>query len=278
MNPNSTIYTNATDNMILFEYWCIYIIFMHICPCILFIPNKIYSTIYYYVYDNKETPIPIIQTEQQIIIPQPTTVCICEPKYEDKYKDKLLEHSLQIRSNYDTCDASMIEEEWKHLKNNILIENTPVGNVLMYYDSFKDTFIYYSDRIVPYKYLDTVGRKYVLQFKCVQLYYDQYPQHMPELLLLSPTSLFVPKTQIIPTGLSTYSVVAPKKKTGDVFAKLKTYNKPTVSELKDSSDQKINRYTYSGKLMNFLFLKKVTSNKMSYAEYKKNTTKQNKIN
>ena len=46
------------------------------------------------------------------------------------------------------------------------MEHTPVGNVLMIYDKERETFKYYSDNTIPYRYLDVVARKYVKFFDC----------------------------------------------------------------------------------------------------------------
>ena len=177
----------------------------------------------------------------------PETIEEVKPiEYDDLYKNKLRDCDFSLRKYNDIIK----ESDWIHLTNNILIENTPLGNVLMNYNASKDTFNYYSDRAIPYKYIDTVGRKYVLRFNCVPLYFDKDSSSA-----IKPMDIQVPKEK------------APEQ--ASVFAKLKSYkNKPIVSELK-YMDQKINRYTYEGKLMNFAFLKKTKTNKISYAGYKK---------
>jgi hypothetical protein len=78
------------------------------------------------------------------------------PKYEDKYKKE-----------FELAESSGTIE---NLKYNILMENTPNGNVLIFYDSTKDSFVYYSDKVIPYRFLDTVGRKYAIHFKCKNVY------------------------------------------------------------------------------------------------------------
>jgi hypothetical protein len=77
-------------------------------------------------------------------------------KYEDKYKKE-----------FELAESSGTIE---NLKYNILMENTPNGNVLMFYDYTKDSFVYYSDKVIPYRFLDTVGRKYAIYFKCKNVY------------------------------------------------------------------------------------------------------------
>jgi hypothetical protein len=51
-----------------------------------------------------------------------------------------------------------------------VLENCPVGNVLMKYDSKKLSFEYYSDRVVPFRFLETIARKYAHNFHCADIY------------------------------------------------------------------------------------------------------------
>ena len=88
--------------------------------------------------------------KKEIIVP------VVVEKYEDKYKKE-----FEVA---ETCETT------ENLKYNILMENTPNGNVLMFYDSTNDSFVYYSDKVIPYRFLDTVGRKYVIHFKCKNVY------------------------------------------------------------------------------------------------------------
>ena len=84
-------------------------------------------------------------------------------RYEDKYKER-----------FDALETTQIDmKELESLKNNILLETTPNGNVIMFYNSEKNAFEYYSDKIIPYRFLDTVGRKYVVQFRCKSIFTDK---------------------------------------------------------------------------------------------------------
>ena len=87
-------------------------------------------------------------------------------KYEDKYWDK-----YERMMDKDEAKDEEKEKENKEIgKNNILFENTPNGNVLMFYDSTRTSFIYYADTAIPYRYLETVARKYVTTYYCLPLY------------------------------------------------------------------------------------------------------------
>lgn len=51
-----------------------------------------------------------------------------------------------------------------------ILESCPVGNVLFKYNTNKESFEYYSDRNVPFRYLETIARKYVRNTHCIDIY------------------------------------------------------------------------------------------------------------
>jgi len=80
--------------------------------------------------------------------------------YEEKYNTHF---SKALNDNFNLIG---------NFKNNFIIENTPLGNVSMYYNSERECFEYYSDRVIPYRYLETVGKKYVYTFRCKDIFID----------------------------------------------------------------------------------------------------------
>lgn len=114
------------------------------------------QSIYYYTFKSYQyvksqikkwfpTPEPAKQVEKKQI-----------ERYEDKYTQKFYESEMK----------QLTPEELEKLKTNILLENTPVGNIIMFYNFEKEAFEYYSDKIIPYRFLNAAGRKYVVQFRC----------------------------------------------------------------------------------------------------------------
>jgi hypothetical protein len=87
-----------------------------------------------------------------------------EIKYEEKYMEKY--NNTNSIASWQAYTSDFLE----NLKNNIIIENTPLGNVLMYYDNKRETFVYFSDNSIPYRYLEVVSRKYVTTYNCKNLY------------------------------------------------------------------------------------------------------------
>ena len=66
---------------------------------------------------------------------------------------------------------NVLECAWKA---RILYESTPRGNIVMFYDVYKNGFSYYSDQTgIPYKVLNAVAMKYVIMFRCRDFFMDE---------------------------------------------------------------------------------------------------------
>ena len=79
--------------------------------------------------------------------------------------------------SYLSDPKNVLEKTWK---TRILIENTPRGNVYMYYDIFKQGFAYYSDQSgIPYKILNAIAMRYCVVFRCLDFFIDEnvVPKH-----------------------------------------------------------------------------------------------------
>jgi hypothetical protein len=196
------------------------------------------------------------------------------------------EESIEKATNY------VINERLDKLINNIIIETTPLGNVIMMYNNKKEVFEYYCDNTVPYRFLETVARKYVLTYFCRPLYIV-----MEEELKESEQKLVEQQNKEkrkAEEELANKSTAVPKK---SVFAKFKSYNKEALSgqinkaappknsipnNTSTNTDKPIllkeraNRYNFQGKIANFSLLKKVDKklvNKklaMTFSDFKKN--------
>lgn len=202
-----------------------------------------------------------------------------------------------IRSNaIAIANKRLIDIRIQSLSNNYVMEKTPQGNVLMLYDKDRETFKYYSDSTVPYRYLEVVGRKYVKIFNCRPLFVDMEEElKIVEEKWTKDYELKKAKELAEEKAKMERSSNQPKK---SVFAKFKSYNKEggngkismavppknsipnkQIVETKENEKillkEKANRYTYEGKFINFKFLQKIERkvfNKklnMSFAEFKK---------
>lgn len=198
----------------------------------------------------------------------------------------------------------VIDERLDKLKNSFIMEKTPLGNVLMLYNNKRGSFEFYSDNTIPYRYLETVSRKYVKTFGCRPIYCDMeeelknYEKKLEdkEREKEELEKRILEEKRISDEKNMSVSVVAEPKK--NVFAKFKSYNKeagtghvniaappknsiPNNKVTESSSDEKVllkenaNRYSYEGKLSNFNFLKKVDRKvvdkkyAMTFADFKR---------
>jgi len=213
----------------------------------------------------------------------------------DEERNKLMIESEQHAKQY------IINKRIEKLHNCFVMEKTPIGNVLMIYDKSKETFKYYSDCTIPYRYLEVVGRKYVKLFSCRPIFVDMeeelrlFEEKWEKEQELKKLKEEEEKKEDLLTAQSNSSNTDSKKK--NVFAKFKSYNKDAggkismaappknnipnkqISDIKENEKillkERANRYTYEGKFANFNFLQKIERkvfNKrlgLSFADFKK---------
>lgn len=208
--------------------------------------------------------------------------------------------NLKIESQ-NQAESFIINKRLDKLNNCYIIEKTPIGNVLMIYKKDSESFQYYSDCNIPYRYLEVVGRKYIKFFNCRPIFVD-----MEEEL-----KLFEEKWEKEQESKKIKEEQEEKRKADknqqpiqakkNVFAKFKSYNKDAggkismaappknsipnklVNETKENEKillkERANRYTYEGKFVNFNFLQKIERkmfNKrlgLSFADFKKMSKK-----
>ena len=200
---------------------------------------------------------------------------------------------------------TIVNRRLENLKNSFIMETTPHGNVLMIYNAERESFSYYSDNTLPYRYLEVAARKYVKTFHCRPLYVDmeeeleKCEQLKKEEQAKKQEQEEEQKRLAATTTTTTENNPALKK---NVFAKFKSYNRdggisgkmaappknsiPSNKTLLSKDDvkavlkERANRYTYEGKFANFHFLQKVEKkvfNKnlaLSFADFKKMQKKQ----
>jgi len=202
---------------------------------------------------------------------------------ENEDENARLQCAKEYATNY------VIEERLKKLQNCYIIETTPQGNVLMMYKSDRESFVYYCDHVIPYRYLEVVARKYVKMFNCCMIYID-----MEEQLKISEEKWEQKEREQKEKNEKQEGVDNQKK---NVFAKFKSYNrdgpagrvntcappknsiqtKETENECKTKIllKDKSNRFSYEGKMINFNFLQKIERKivdkkyALSFADFKK---------
>jgi hypothetical protein len=188
----------------------------------------------------------------------------------------------------------ILKERLDNLKNCIVMEKTPVGNAIMFYNNAKSSFEYYSDSTLPYRYLEVVARKYILTYKCKQIFVDMEKEiKEAEKKLEDKKKKEEEEKQKQQEEKESGKISTTEKPVKNVFAKFKNYNKdnsikvaavpldrPATAKQTKPQEEKVikenaNRYSFEGKLANFNFLKKIDRKvvdkryAVSFAEFKK---------
>ena len=170
------------------------------------------------------------------------------------FENKYLEEYNKLKS------VPLSIDKIESLTNSYLMESTPVGNIVMYYDKKKESFLYYSDNVVPFRYLEPVGRKYVIMFQCKELFQDN-----------NNTTTQSNATQSNATATSRQDK---PMKTKDILNGIRNPQQKKVIFV----EKKTNRYTCMGRYSNFKIIKtvnKTTVDKnysMTFSDFKKMTT------
>jgi hypothetical protein len=102
-------------------------------------------------------PKPILYYEEELL----------EKEMIENCKNYMIEHMYldEIEQFNDT--SGIID------KNNVITFDHLNNQIIMFYDPEKEMFCYYSKSDTIYKYLNVACRKYILEYKCKQLYIDQ---------------------------------------------------------------------------------------------------------
>lgn len=227
---------------------------------------------------------------------------ILEDKNEQLNKE-YINHILQIEKYTKQLEdeyTKSLKQRLANLKNNFVIDMSPLGNVLMTYNSERETFDYYSDHSIPYRYLETVGRRFVKTFDCRPIYYDMEEELANYEKQQKEKEEKIEKEKKEKEEEKFKKISSDKdndNKKKNVFAKFKNYNKeagtghvnmgvpPKTNNISitanNNSNSKIllkenaNKYSYQGKISNFSILQKIPTTKinkkqaLSFAEYKK---------
>jgi hypothetical protein len=261
----------------------------------------------YCICDDDDEDVNLGETKEERI--KTLTTQLKEIKDEKDKLEELFQSKKYIEEGLDKINEEarkfVIDKRLDKLENCYVMEFTPLGNVLMKYDKNKESFRFYSDSTIPYRYLEVVGRKFVKQFNCRPIFVD-----MEEELKLAEEKWEKERKEKEEKeeeekrkkeeDIKNKVPIEEKKK--NVFAKFKSYNKEsgtghvsTAAPPKNSIPnkkltkaqenenillkQKANRYTYEGKIVNFSFIKKVDRKVvdkkfgMSFADFKKSILK-----
>ena len=209
-------------------------------------------------------------------------------KTYDAINQKVFNQNIDnIFYNIEKYDKEMsdrnnsLEPLWKR---RTIMEHTPLGNVIMFYDAYKRAFSYYADSSnIPYGILNAVAMKYVMVYHCRDFFIDSsiFIQNNDDAIvpLFSPfqriheidkkTKKATSSSKKIDTKSGPFLQVKSKigKKVGDnANANIKTDNTPTNFK---------NKFVYLGKIHNFSILQSIPTTvkndakiPMNYGDFK----------
>jgi hypothetical protein len=157
---------------------------------------------------------------------------------KDKYKKIIMNQS------------NILEINWK---KRILFENTPRGNIIMYYDAYKQGFAYYSDSYnLPYGLLNAVAMKYVMTYYCRDFFMDdgittiEKASPLIKIHIDEPEKKNDVKKNHMKKTLNKINTLSQK------FSKQKSQQKS--NQIIEPPITNTNRFIYLGKIINFKFL------------------------
>ena len=227
--------------------------------------KRFYERIRHWIWKPADLP-PTIMDESEIYVQKQTKRFLEKVSENQKNKEKGNQnidpicYSLTEFQKWILQENNTLESEWKR---RILMEYTPRGNVIMYYDIFKHAFAYASDNYIPYNVLNACAMKYVVTFHCIDFFVDS--TILPE-DILSPFSLLQNEAEI-----KKKEDAEIKKKDRGIsfinapFAKLKTYSSIVSSESESNKEKKSkagdmikysNNFRNIGKISNISILSK----------------------
>ena len=235
--------------------------------------KKITTSIIYFFSQRKESK-PVI-TSQPSIVTQTEQYVKSTTDYFLKTYDK---RNATMNANMDDVfyhieeynsiiksEHSDFEKKWRA---RVLYENTPRGNIIMYYDAYKKGFAYYSDtKGIPYNVLNSVAMKYVRIFLCRDLFVDEKitPESSPSPLikLQEEEEKKESETKKEKKGVVSIDKEILKKAP---FAKLKNYKmeekKDEKSKLEPLKIVSVNRFIFMGKQCEYPFIQRIPKPKV----------------
>lgn len=203
----------------------------------------------------------------------PTVTSLSKDYFETQKNNFLNTYKLEknFNENIDKCfynktklnivltdENNELEKKWK---TKILFETSPRGNIIMYYDAFKQGFAYYCDQTsIPYNVLNAVAMKYVRIYRCRDFFVDnlETPEENPSPLLDIQEKKSGKKEEKLNEKKETKkSPFATFKNYNTVSNKLKDEKKEGKKEETEKKEDKIyirNKFICLGKMCNFYIL------------------------
>jgi hypothetical protein len=230
--------------------------------------NYIFFIIQYVKSFNKPPPVekPYVETQYDKSCKKYANFYKTESVDENSNIDPVL-YDFDRRKEIFVSPDNELEKQWK---SRILIENTPRGNVMIYFNPYLLSYQYYSDeQIIPYKILEQVATKYVIMFRCKDFFID--PEKRPgnkilDVLQKEEDSLKSKKMKVNDIT----KCVNIQSESKDVFAALKDYRSDVKTDTKADTKAKkkveepkfSNKFVRIGKMCEFNITQKPADKKI----------------
>lgn len=208
--------------------------------------------------------------------------------FEELYTTLIKEKVLLVNTLKEINEITISENELKEIArktiiankldkfiDNYVLEHTPIGNVFMRYNNSKGSFEYFSNNTIPYKYLETVGRKYVMTYWCKSIFVDideelkraaiKYNDDMTKEQAEMKTNInknIIAKMKNYNKDTKNHIAIQPMKNRSSGNIHFSPQIKATIQNVNQLSEkqplkEKANRYTWEGRLSDFCPLKKI---------------------
>ena len=230
---------------------------------------------------------------------------------EELYMD-LLKRKIELEKELAEIERkSMTDDDYRRVArnevikrkldkyvDNYVLECTPLGNIYMRYNNDKKSFEYFSNNSIPYRYLEPVGRKYVITYWCKPIFVDieeelkkaeerfdeekkkkeEEEKKMEEERKNNPKRILAQlKNYNKETKDVTMMPMKNRSNKNNVLPPQIKANLPDVNKTNEKQllKENANRYTWEGRLTNFCPLKKINKKildkklAMTYADFKK---------
>jgi hypothetical protein len=197
--------------------------------------------------------------------------------YDKKYIDE-----------YEELESRKLEDDdINNLKDLFISKKSPIGVIKMCYDRETNAFLYYANsKDILYKYLETVGRFYVIENNCKNLFINSKDEY--------EKAVKVKEAKILERKQEEDKKLEEEEaRKNSIFARFKTYNTNNNNNNKSKIEdipiipEKANKYIYKGKLCDYDdYIKSISCNNstdnenddfenLDYATFKKLEEKKN---
>lgn len=230
-----------------------------------------------FVQDKKES---FLDLDAKYILPLKTNFLKTFENQTIQYNENI-DPIFYDKKGFSTCVSesnNRLETTWK---TKMMLENTPRGNIIMFYDAYKLGFSFYSDQnVISYDILNAAAMKYVRIFRCRDFFIDESitPTSSPFIKLHFTDE---PKKEISKSDKSAFvklqnyskenqnkkhSKNIPPSTLANLFSFEKQIEKPKIVEPNEPEKMK-NKFLYLGKMNNFKIIQMAPKKRKVLAKF-----------